>query len=526
MGTNIVLLTNIKIGVILLFITNKLTKSILDPIHGLIRTSAEEMEIISHPLFNRLRKIKQNTFLYYVFPSANHTRFEHSIGVMHLASKMFLNAFYNANTLKEKQKKYKLQVNKNILFRESITNLEDLFLDLRIAALLHDIGHGPMSHLFDKFAPSNKEFLEMVKKDESILIDRRNILADSFEKILTKPNELSKNVEHEYVSLYFSLSILKDIGLKPNRIKRILTIMNEKINLWDEKINSEQNTYNIIPFLNQIVVGAPLDCDRMDYLLRDSYFTGVKYGSYDLNRLLKSLLPFIDNEEKVVILGIKKSGLPAIENFLQARNEMFVQVYFHKTNCAANTMLSYATKDFKQGEFLNCTSPEEFKLKYLELSDENFLNLITGNLTGDEKKVMENLMNRRLWKRVVEIYPGEGILTKENISCILKKIKTYIKNNFNISNIEDDFVLDNPLKDIEERKTELLKKDEDENYYIDSEGGWIKESKIFKALSNEYAVGRLYLGVDTNIPKHKELFRKIKKEVQKLMESNCIFLDM
>ena len=82
----------------------------------------------------------------------------------------------------------------------------------------------------------------------------------------------------------------------------------------------------------------------MDYLLRDSYFTGVKYGSYDLNRLLKSLLPFIDSEKKEVRLGIKKSGLPAIENFLQARYELYVQVYYHKTNQACNTMLKHATR--------------------------------------------------------------------------------------------------------------------------------------------------------------------------------------
>jgi hypothetical protein len=74
----------------MLLLSDKLNKSILDPIHGLIKMTETEMKIISHPLFNRLRRIKQNTFLYCVFPSANHTRFEHSIGVMHLASEMFL----------------------------------------------------------------------------------------------------------------------------------------------------------------------------------------------------------------------------------------------------------------------------------------------------------------------------------------------------------------------------------------------------------------------------------------------------
>jgi uncharacterized protein len=95
----------------MLLLSDKLNKSILDPIHGLIKMTETEMKIISHPLFNRLRRIKQNTFLYYVFPSANHTRFEHSIGVMYLASEIFLNAFNNSCTLKNKQSRYNISGN-------------------------------------------------------------------------------------------------------------------------------------------------------------------------------------------------------------------------------------------------------------------------------------------------------------------------------------------------------------------------------------------------------------------------------
>src|SRR5690606_34637641 len=178
-------------------------------------------KIISHRLFNRLRRIRQNTFLYNVFPSANHTRFEHSIGVMHLASEMFLNAFHNASTHKNKQAKYKIKGNANILSIEMVQNFEMLFFDLRIAALMHDIGHGPMSHLFDKFAPANKDFFEMIRNNDGLTIDNENLgtyLVDALERLVIKNSNLDHHVEHEFVSYYFTLIVLKDLNFSANRI--------------------------------------------------------------------------------------------------------------------------------------------------------------------------------------------------------------------------------------------------------------------------------------------------------------------
>ncbi|AST93586.1 hypothetical protein BC6307_21100 [Sutcliffiella cohnii] len=497
---------------------NIFIKSVLDPIHGLIKMTEEEMEIISHPLFNRLRRIKQNTFLYYVFPSANHTRFEHSIGVMHLASEMFLSAIRNGDIVKNKQRKYNIKEDSNIVDSKYLQESEfvNAYLNLRIAALLHDIGHGPMSHLFDKFAPKSNDFLEMVKNDQSIKFC--NEFAAALDKIIKNSN--NDQVEHEYVSYYFTVKILLDLGFSEERIKTILTIMNENLNLKQINING----HSLTPFLNQIVAGAPLDCDRMDYLLRDSYFTGVRYGKYDLNRLLKSLLGYIDNETNKIRLGIKNSGLPAIENFLQARYELYIQVYFHKTNQSCNTMLlaSTATLINNQHKFVNCNSVKEFIEAYLKLSDEKFLDDLENAITNEiEKSILTDLRNRRLWKRLVEIFPEEEKMRKSDIENRLKGITGYLDNKYPdlMPWVKPNFISNDPLKDLNGEKAVLLKKDNDENHIIAKRDDWIQDSIIFKALSQNYLVGRIYIKV-RNDEDSRNNFRRIKSELKELLKQN------
>ncbi|HFK1530776.1 HD domain-containing protein [Bacillus cereus] len=500
----------------MIFITDKLNKSILDPIHGLIKMSDEEIKIVSHPLFNRLRKVKQNTFLYYVFPSANHTRFEHSIGVMHLASEMLLSALSNASTSRNKQGKYEIKGNGNILTYDSVSEDEfiNIFLNLRIAALLHDIGHGPMSHLFDEFAPKNSAFLNMIRSDRNLKFNEE--FADALESLIESKKEMESHVEHEYVSYYFTAKVLTDLGFDSDRIKSILTIMNEKLDLR----TIETAGYNITPFLNQIVAGAPLDCDRMDYLLRDSYFTGVKYGTYDLNRLLKSLLPFVDNESSSIRLGIKKSGLPAVENFLQARYELYIQVYFHKTNQACNTMLSCATKGLKAAghEFVECSTSEKFIDDYLNLSDEKFLDYIEEATVLEDKKTIDELKNRKLWKRIFEEYPKKE-MTREDIESRINNVKDFIvQSDKTLESFLDVCITENnPLKDLNGEKAVLLNKDENENFCISGEDDWIKNSIIVSALSSKYLVGRIYIRANTEDDKGKQKFREIKQAVQEYL---------
>lgn len=488
---------------------DKLTKSILDPIHGLIRMTKEEMDIISHPLFNRLRKIKQNTFLYYVFPSSIHTRFEHSLGVMHLASQMFQNAFYNMSTLNYKQNKYDdINFKNKVIDYHDIDDLESLFYDLRIAALLHDIGHGPMSHLFDKFAIKTEDFLKLLNEDKN------ESNQEIYRAIATLLRNETGRVKHEIVSLLLSYHLLKELDFDMTRIKRIITIMENRLNLVCEYLYTNDQEYDLMPFLNQIVAGAPLDCDRMDYLLRDSYFSGAKYGIYDLNRLLNSILPYIDADKKIIRLGIKKSGLPAIENFLNARYELYVQLYFHKTNCACNSMLEKATNSLKQSDYevINSDTMESFIMSYLNLSDENFLDKLKGDVENKiEEKIISDLKSRNLWKRLIEFFPDDSSKERENMRKKLELIQEQILNeNPDLEpHITVDYIKFEPLKNLNNAKTALLEKDVNENYKPINKD-WENITPRLRALNIPYVVGRVYINAD-QVEKSK--FREIKKEI-------------
>jgi uncharacterized protein len=208
----------------------------------------------------------------------------------------------------------------------------------------------------------------------------------------------------------------------------------------------------------------------------------------------------VDKEKKIIRLGIKKSGLPAIENFLQARYELYIQIYFHKTNCSCNSMLIHATCNLEQGEFNKCNNPKEFINTYLKLSDEKFLSMLETLIADqDDKQTINDLKNRKLWRRIVEIYPKEGKKRKSDIKNQIDTIKKAILEKFPMLKpfIKEDIIQDNPLKGLNNEEAILLKKDKDENYIEDGNQNWLSESIIFEALSRHYLVGRLYIRADT-----------------------------
>lgn len=232
---------------------------IVDPIHDFITVYSHEIKIIDTPIFQRLRRIRQLAGAHLVYPGAQHSRFEHSLGTMHITSQA-------ASILKEK----------NHLGSDDVENL-------RLAALLHDIGHGPFSHLF-----------------EEVLYKKRKISHEKIgEKIILKSeigDLISKN------------------GFNKNFISK-LAFGNSKYQ-----------------FMNEIISGG-LSADMMDYLLRDSYFTGAEHARIDFKRIINSL----DVHEKK--LSLNKSALHSFESMMISRYQMFKAVYFHKTVRAAEVML-------------------------------------------------------------------------------------------------------------------------------------------------------------------------------------------
>ncbi|WP_314244717.1 HD domain-containing protein [Empedobacter tilapiae] len=409
------------------------TGKILDPIHGTIGITEIEKYIINQSIFARLRKVKQNTLLNLVFPGANHTRFEHSIGVMHISEQIFNRSNENFKISCAKNEKYgiknKLYISiSDLIEKDSDTNIDTIVQELRLAALLHDVGHGPTSHKFDHFTISGEELLNILKGEEIF-----NKYLNYFDAFLTKEGK-DKKIEHELVSIVFLIELLENLKIeqrfskfsleviKKIKIENIIKMIDPEF-LPDHKIKI--NSIDCSDYFNSIISSFPIDADRMDYMLRDTFYTGVSYGLYDADRILMSVVPvkFIDIVEKEgdskeiekITLGIKKSGLESIIRFVQSRNHLYNQIYFHKTNASTNAMLDFIFRnlDKQHKSVIEASNYTAYKNFYIKNSDEFFLeNTLKNCLDKDEcdvngkgcpeSDVLDELLQRKLFKRIYE----------------------------------------------------------------------------------------------------------------------------
>jgi uncharacterized protein len=246
-----------------------------DPIHGLVAFESEEDAIVTRLLatneVQRLRRIRQLGLTSFAFPGAEHTRFAHAVGAAHVMQ-LFLARLR--------------QVDGDLPFWQRVTS--ERARDAIAAAFLHDIGHGPLSHLFEEAMPgatSHESWTERILLDPSSEV-HRVLVADD-----------------------------------PHLPQRVADLVAGR---------------HPLPYLAKTVSGT-FDVDRCDYLLRDAHATGVRYGEYDLPWLLRSLRFDEGQQPGLAIDGVK--GLAAIEAFILARFFMFQQVYFHKSTRSAEWML-------------------------------------------------------------------------------------------------------------------------------------------------------------------------------------------
>lgn len=439
-----------------------LSGKILDPIHGTIMITDIERQVISHPLFQRLRSVKQNSFLYKVFPSSQHSRFEHSLGVMHVAYQMYRHLVINSY-------RYNSKYNDKLLFIQIEKISFARVQELRLAALLHDIGHGPMSHQFDSFLLSTTQL--------------KDALGPEFSDIYSLIDD-SKGVEHEHISLIFIKKIFSDLQVNievDNIIKLIESSF--KGGVINDVIGDEQ--YDIQPLFTSLISSCPIDSDRMDYLLRDSYFSGVKCGIYNIERIMMSIVPVVKGKQ--VYLAYKESGLDSISEFIFSRSSLFSQVYYHKTNRAFSSMLTKvcnkltaksdddhlfaAMYQFKSGHFANnLRSLERF---YLDNSDEFFIKHTLSQLIKHDPKakdIIDNILYRAPWKKLYEAKAYQPNCTVH--SQVNKGFVTQLKDDFSqyltqYIDKEDFFIdvmSDNSLKDLDKTKVKLLTKTANSDY--------------------------------------------------------------
>lgn len=274
------------------------SNKIRDPIHGYIGLTDEEKEIINHPVFQRLRRIKQLSTTYLIYPGATHDRFSHSLGVMHVATRIF-DELISKNVELLGWDNNKIQKNRQVL---------------RLVSLLHDIGHAPFSHVGDNLFPS---------------------MIDSHEKMashLIRTTELAQLIDN----------IGKKSGFNHKEIAGII----------EGKLAAK---YRLI---NQIF-SSQLDADKMDYLLRDSLMLGVSYGKFDLDHLIRSLNIHID--EDIPVLVVEKRGIQVVEELILARYFMFVQVYFHKTRRVYDKILNGVLKEQLPSQMIPSNEPDFLK---------------------------------------------------------------------------------------------------------------------------------------------------------------------
>lgn len=401
-----------------------IVRRIRENVHGTIDVSALEDRVLAHPYVQRLRRIKQLAFLQYVFPGASHSRFEHSLGVMHIAGvaweKLHANQRRIANTAGQFADFTDRELKGNGghgLLSPTFEIVDEFFgseyalQSLRLAALLHDLGHPPFSHSGEKFLPTWATVLAEAHPRPKWLgrwLERRiEALVASGKDPAATP------VRHEVFTLLLLDQLFADVYQSGGGIMRIepqdiAAIMNPEIMPAEGSPLWKFGTWR---FCHELLSGE-LDVDRMDYLLRDSRECGVVYGIFDESRILNSLAMYFDPRDQVVHLAIQFSGMAAFEDYLRARHSMYLQLYFHKTAVAAEAMLKHLVRDIR-GWTLPAV-PEQYAA-FDEHSIHGALMDVAHRMIGEDAVALDEfrstlddlLLNRRFWKRVFEI-SGQG----------------------------------------------------------------------------------------------------------------------
>lgn len=325
--------------------------------HGFITIPHELIyDLIEHPYFQRLRRIKQLGLSHLVYPGANHTRFHHALGAMHLMVKAI-----------------------DVLRNKGVEISDEERLGAIAAILLHDVGHGPFSH--------------------------------------TLEHSLLEKVHHEEMSLLFMEELNKQF--------------NGQLSLAIE-IFSNRYTKK---FLHQLVSGQ-LDMDRLDYLQRDSYFTGVEEGVIGSERIIK-MLDVVDGN-----LVVEEKGIYSIENFIGARRIMYWQVYMHKTVVASEYMLtsilrrakflyqqgkdlfaSPSLKVFLQNEItLNDFKKNPEQLRHFSMIDDNDIITSIKVWQTDDDVILSRLCSMILSRKLFKTEISKTAFSAEKINGLKQKI--------------------------------------------------------------------------------------------------------
>jgi HD superfamily phosphohydrolase len=428
---------------------------IRDPVHGSIPIQDSEIKILEHPFFQRLRNIKQLGFSEYVFPGATHTRYLHSIGVMNISTLVFNGLFRD-------------QQSKDIL---------RLKQTLRLACLLHDIGHAPLSHSTESVMPMVSE-LKLPKQFQ-----------DKQDRQASHEDYTIKSIIDSSFTESFK-DVKEAFGISPHAVAELV------IGETTQPDYFTVQGINYFPLLHQLV-SSEMDCDRMDYLLRDSYFCGVSYGKFDLDWIIDNLK--ICHEGNEAYLGISERTISTFDDFLLSRFHMFMMVYFHyRAVCLEQMLMRY----FKSAgnEY---AIPADIEA-YLDHDDPYLYKVLKKSQNVWAKRVVMNSIPKKILETfgntyINQMHELEKFLKHENIDYIKCSSKGRLSKYYSSSSPQQRY----PMKVV--RESSLSKE-------FRSIKNIQEATDLFQKYSDSHAVNRIHCDFE-------ELSASIQKKILEIIEA-------
>ncbi len=320
-----------------------MSKIVHDPIHGSITIAPPFLDILDRHEMQRIRSVKQLGLGNLVFPGANHTRFEHCLGVYHLSGRM----------------------------GRALGLDDDDVMALMAAGLLHDVCHAPFSHTLERTMETitGRNHMDLA----------RDLIFGKVPTFMRRDRDILGGVEPMSV-------ILEDSGISAKTVCDLIAY--PKSALGSFNIDDETPYFSSRDYMHQIIHG-PVDSDQMDYLLRDAHYTGVKLGTIDMERLLSQMVRYNDQ------LVLRRGGISAAEGLVVSRLLMHSSIYFHKTIRTAEMMLVKAVDEaIEQGRDMS----EMYLMTDSDLIQEL---MMSGGKASD---MARDIMLRRLYKKAYILY--------------------------------------------------------------------------------------------------------------------------
>ncbi len=350
---------------------------IRDPIHVFVRLDSTERDVLDSAPFQRLRHIHQLALTYLVYPGATHRRFEHSLGVMELATRVFDVVTARPHLTDEIQERLEAP-------REQLGYWRRV---LRMAALCHDLGHLPFSHAAEELLPDGWNHERLTRA----LIESEPLR--SIWNAMTPPLRCN-----DIVKLAIGPGAAKDLTFSP----------------WET-------------ILADIIVGDAFGVDRMDYLLRDSHHTGVAYGKFDHYRLIDTIriLPVPDDSDAGTVgelaLGLEEGGRHSAEALMLARYFMYSQVYFHPVRRIYDIHLLDFLRDTLDGGTFSIELREHLR------STDNELTAMLRQAAGDSRRLgnvhADRIVHRRHFKVVYQRNPADVAINPEAGAAVCRALR-------------------------------------------------------------------------------------------------------